>query len=520
MEKLKLPKLKTIQNIDNFIKYKIGDKKNGFEVLPLEKRKKILLLSDDLRFFSGVATQSKMLTLNTAHQFRWVQLGGSINPKDKGQLVDLSEQYQKESGVEDAECKVYVNDNYGNPDILRQLIKIEKPDAILLFTDPRQWGWLYNMEYEIKQQGIPILYWAIWDSPPAPMWNRPYYLTCDLLMGISRQSHQIHKSVLRNDDFTEKNKKNKYPKKIKGTVVEYVPHGLDPETYRPIDSKDEDYQEFEIFKNDFATKTKVSKDAFVLLWNSRNIRRKNPSDIILAYKHFCDGLGPEKAKDCVLVMHTDPVDNHGTDLPAVKEAICPDYKVVFSAQKINNKVLNYYYNLADVVISIASNEGFGLTSCEAIMAGTPAIINVTGGLQDQCGFKDENGDYITTDDLSDTFMTNATGKYTNHGEWVKPVFPKVRTVKGSPPTPYIFDDYCSYHDVALKMQEWYDIPKAERKQKGLLGREYLISEGFTSESVSNTAMEVINYIFSKWTSPKLWSLSSINAIDNRTVGVD
>ena len=56
-------------------------------------------------------------------------------------------------------------------------------------------------------------------------------------------------------------------------------------------------------------------------------------------------------------------------------------------KKLEPNQLNYLYNIADVTINIASNEGFGLGTCESLMAGTSIIVNVTGGLQDQCGFK-------------------------------------------------------------------------------------------------------------------------------------
>ena len=85
-------------------------------------------------------------------------------------------------------------------------------------------------------------------------------------------------------------------------------------------------------------------------------------------------------------MHTSPVDQNGTDLPEVVRNVCPDYDVIFSHQKLDDKQLNFLYNIADVTINIASNEGFGLGTAEAVMAGTPIVVNVTGGLQDQCGF--------------------------------------------------------------------------------------------------------------------------------------
>ena len=42
-----------------------------------------------------------------------------------------------------------------------------------------------------------LLYLNIWDDYPAPMYNKPYYEACDLLMGISKQTVNINKLVLK-----------------------------------------------------------------------------------------------------------------------------------------------------------------------------------------------------------------------------------------------------------------------------------------------------------------------------------
>ena len=47
---------------------------------------------------------------------------------------------------------------------------------------------------------------------------------------------------------------------------------------------------------------------------------------------------------------------------------------------------------------MASNEGFGLGSAEALTVGTPIIVNMTGGLQDQCGIRDDEGNLLTAED--------------------------------------------------------------------------------------------------------------------------
>jgi len=53
----------------NNMEFKIGDMRNGYPVLPANERKTILLLSDDLRFFSGISTMSKVFVLGTCHYF-------------------------------------------------------------------------------------------------------------------------------------------------------------------------------------------------------------------------------------------------------------------------------------------------------------------------------------------------------------------------------------------------------------------------------------------------------------------
>ena len=43
--------------------------------IPRDKRKKILLLSDDLRMHSGVATMSREIVIKNSHRFNWYQAG-------------------------------------------------------------------------------------------------------------------------------------------------------------------------------------------------------------------------------------------------------------------------------------------------------------------------------------------------------------------------------------------------------------------------------------------------------------
>ena len=481
------------------------------------KKKKILLLSDDFRLPSGIGTISKEIVLNTVKHYDWIQVGAAVNHPDAGKAFDLSADVQKESGVEDADVKIIPYNGYGDRNILFSILNKEKPDAIFHFTDPRYWGWLYQLEHEIKTTyGTPIVYYSIWDDLPYPMWNSPFYGSCDLIMGISKQSDNIHREVLGQNGYgvydydVEDNTKTpnlEWDEIITG----FVPHGLNSDKFKPLPEDDELYQKA---YNEIKVKNNIE---FVVFWNNRNIRRKLPADVILAFKHFRNNLPKEHQDKVGLVMHTQISDNNGTDLRAIWEHIAPECKVFFSEAKVGAGDLNAMYNVADVTINIASNEGWGLSSTESLLAGTPIINTVTGGLQDQCRFEDDNGEWITFDD---TFSTNHEGKYKKHGSWVKPVFPSNRSLQGSPQTPYIFDDRVDFKDVGNAIKYWYDVIPAKRKEFGLAGREFCLQNGLTSKQMADKMVEMMNFLFDnpKEKRPK-YTLSKVELVTYKEMGI-
>jgi len=451
----------------------------SFEYLPKDKRKKILLICDDIRVHSGVATVAKEIVVHTAHHFNWVNLGGAIKHPESGKRIDLSSTTNEILNIKDSSITLYPTSGYGDPTILRQLLEIEKPDAIMLITDPRYFTYIFNMEQEIRKK-IPITYLNIWDDYPAPMYNRPYYEACDLLMGISKQTVNINKLVLENREGNR--------------IFKYVPHGLNSDIYFPMPWEDEKFIDFK--KKILGT----SNPKFVLFFNSRNIRRKQIPDAILAFKHFLDQLPKEEAKECYMVLHTELVSDHGTDLSKVVEYFLgEEYEnnVKFSLNKLPQNELNYLYNMADAQILLTSNEGWGLTLTEALLTGTPIIANTTGGMQDQMRFVDENGEWFTP---SADIPSNHRGTYKEHGEWAFPVYPTSRSIQGSPATPYIYDDRCRWEDASERIKEVYDLDPEERKQRGLKGREWAISKeaGFTSKHQADRVMEAFNELFDIW----------------------
>ena len=467
-----------------------------FMYLPPEKRKKILLITDDIRVHSGVATVGREIVLHTAQHFNWVCLGGSIKHPDAGKRFDLSQSTNETSGLTDSSVFVYPVDGYGSQELIRSIIDLEKPDAILLITDPRYFIHIFQIENEIRKN-IPIAYLNIWDDYPAPLYNKAYYEACDLLMGISKQTVNINRLVLGD--------------KAKNKTLRYVPHGLNHELMKPLDKNDPELVKFK--KNLFGNK----EYDFVLFFNSRNIRRKQIPDTMLAYKLFVDKLSIEQAKKCAFVLHTEIVSEHGTDLEAVRELLLEgeQYNIYFSTARYSTQEMNLLYNCTDAQILLTSNEGWGLSLTEAILIGNPIIANVTGGMQDQMRFsKDEGWVEFDAD-----FPSNHNGTIKECGEWAFPVFPTSRSIVGSPPTPYIWDDRCTAEDAALQIEKAYTLGREELKRRGLVGREWALGPeaGFTGELQGKRVIEAFTTLFNTWKPREKYELINANEVKPNTI---
>jgi hypothetical protein len=468
---------------------------------PRDQRKKILFLCDDIRMTSGISTIARELVIGTSHRFNWINIGGAIQHPDNGKRLDISEDTNKIMGIPDASVFIYPINGYGSPELIRQLMDIEKPDAIMFFTDPRYWTWLFQMENEIRKK-IPMIYLNIWDDLPAPLYNKSYYESCDTLMAISKQTLNINKLVLGD--------------KVADKILRYIPHGINEKIFFPINEfMAQDHQALE------EKKKAVFGDnipEFVVFYNARNIRRKCTSDLIAAYSIFCEKIGKEKAKKCALLMHTQVRDDNGTDLDAVKDLLCdPEYvRVVFHDARVAANEVNWLYNMSDVTALISSNEGWGLSLTESLMAGKMIIGNVTGGMQDQMRFEDENGKWI---DFDENFCSNHFGTYKKHGDWVVPVYPSNLSIVGSIPTPYIFDDRCDIRDVAKAIEEVYNLGPEERQQRGLSGRKWVQSDEsmMSARRMSENVIECIEDTFSNFKPRKSFELIKIDKLPRKKI---
>jgi glycosyltransferase involved in cell wall biosynthesis len=328
----------------------------------------------------------------------------------------------------------------------------------------------------------------VWDNLPDPTYNRNSYESCDWIGCISKQTYGLVHRVGKMDNESTF-------KPLEDWQISYVPHGINPDTFKPTDGIADDLKKY-IYED--------KEYDFILFYNNRNIKRKQPGDVILSYKLFCDSLPKEQSDKCLLLMHTTPIDENGTDLTAVAKNVCPDYHIKFVNLKLEQDKLNELYNIVDCTINIANNEGFGLGTAESIMAGTPIIVNVTGGLQDQCGFNYTADNYITFGSLHNRKVHGST----LHGEWVVPVWPSVNNLNGSVPTPFIYEDRVNNNDVANAISEVYGWGKEGRKERGLKGREWAI-ENLSSKVMCDSLIEGIENTFKNYKPRKKFDLYKI-----------
>lgn len=279
-------------------------------------------------------------------------------------------------------------------------------------------------------------------------------------------------------------------------LLKYIPHGSS-KYYYPITSNMPEYLALQDFKKQIFGDKEYK---FKLLYNARNIRRKSVPDLLLSYKTFIDKLDEDQAKECVLVLHTQIKDENGTDLQAVCDMMFGTenkYNITFLDQQYPVQVMNLMYNACDATILISSNEGFGLSLNESLLCGKMIIANVTGGMQDQMRFEDEEGKWI---DFTEEFGSNHFGKYKKCGKWASPVFPNNMSLIGSIPTPYIFDDRCDFRDVADAIFKVYNLDINKREKYGMEGCKWVNKKEsmMNAKHMCDNMIDGLDELYNKW----------------------
>ena len=374
---------------------------------------KILTISDSPLAPSGVGTQTNYMiqSLLKTGKYKFISIAGAIK-------------HQSYNPIKTEEWKddwvILPVDGYGSPEQIRSMIRNERPDALWFMTDPRFYGWLWEIEDEVRPL-CPMIYYHVWDNYPYPEFNEPLYSSNDVIATISKVTDDIVRNV------------------SPGVECIHIPHAVPSDTFKPLDQ--------EIIDTLRQDNLGDEKDKFVCFWNNRNARRKQSGTLIYWWKKFLEKVGHDKAK---LIMHTDVRDPYGQNLQSIIESLgLTNGEVVFSQNKIGLNDMAAFYNMADVTVNISDAEGFGLGTLESLSCGTPIIVTMTGGLQEQV---------------------------TDGKNWFGVgLEPSSKAVIGSQEIPYIYEDRVNEDDFINALEKLYNMTPEERKELGAKGREHVIN---------------------------------------------
>ena len=375
----------------------------------MKEKIKVFVISDHPFSPSGVGTQTRYMIegLLKTGEFSFICFGGAIKHQDYA-----PQRYEKHGD----DLIVYPVDGYGTQDSVRSVLRTEKPDMIWFMTDPRFFPWLWEIEDEIRSM-VPMIYYHVWDNYPYPTFNKIWYDSTDVVAAISKVTHDIVETV------------------SPDVESHYLPHAVNSEWFKPLE------------KEEVQTLREQSnlEDKFVVFWNNRNARRKQSGTLIFWFKEFLDKVGHDKA---VLLMHTDPGDPNGPNLHAIlSELKLLDGQVKFSVNKIDFPQMAALYNMADVTVNISDAEGFGLSTLESLSCGTPIIVNMTGGLQEQV---------------------------TDGENWFGiGIEPTSKAIIGSQDIPFIYEDRMSKEDFLQALEKVYNMPAEEREKLGKMGYDHV-----------------------------------------------
>ena len=419
----------------------------------MDKKIKILTLGDHPLSPSGVGTQTKYIieAMLKTGKYQFISLGGAMK-HEKYTPVKLPEYGD--------DWVILPVDGYGTQEMIRSVIRNDRPDMLWFMTDPRFWGWLWMIENEVRPL-MPMIYYHVWDNTPYPMYNKSFYESNDFIATISKVTDDIVKTV------------------APSVRSEYIPHIVDTDIFQKKTA-----QEIE----DFKQKSSFSDDTnkMIFFWNNRNAKRKQSGTVIFWFKEFLDMIGHGKA---CLIMHTDVKDVHGQDLEEILSFLdLTNGEVSFSTQKYSPDILALIYNMADCTINIADAEGFGLATFESLACETPIIVNMTGGLQEQ--------------------VTDGENWF---GIGIKPV---AKAIIGSQEIPWIYEDRVSKDDFINALLKMYTMKQEEREGMGKMGREHIM-KNYNYEKITKRWDEIFQNIYNElgsWETRKnykSWTFSEV-----------
>jgi D-inositol-3-phosphate glycosyltransferase len=243
-----------------------------------------------------------------------------------------------------------------------------------------------------------------------------------------------------------------------------VPHGVDLDTFKPFETKEERTTFRKTYFN-------IEDDVFLITNVNRNQPRKDLPRTIIAFKKFCEENKDIKAR---LYLHCSPQDGAGHKLHEFTKNYLPEElwdrvimpsDMVMGGNGIPVETLSMVYAASDLVTSTTYGEGWGLSTVEAMASKTPVVMPNNSVNPQLLGKNEERGYLVKSggDDLSDYNVM----KYDN--ELMRPL--------------------TDVNDLVSKWKHVYD-NKEEAKQKAEVAYEWL--QDFTWDKIVKQWEEIFD----------------------------
>ncbi len=148
-----------------------------------------------------------------------------------------------------------------------------------------------------------------------------------------------------------------------------------------------------------------------------------------------------------------------------------DGRIMISKGKMPAEGLSLMYNMVDCTINVSDAEGFGLSTLESLACGTPIIVNMTGGLQEQ----------VT--DGEEFFGVG--------------LEPAAKAVIGSQQVPYIFEDRINEQDLVDALEKMYNMSDEELEELGRKGTEH-VKKNYNFEAFKEQWIDLMDRVYEEY----------------------
>lgn len=269
---------------------------------------------------------------------------------------------------------------------LPQLIGQIRPDVVVLFNDIA----VVNVYLDAIDKSVPAAYrprvvvYTPVDSTNLPPFSVKQLARADKVITYTRFGvEQLRSAGLDGD-------------------IRHAPHGVNHEPAMvPVSFESPalvpgyDGLPVACFSQEVIKKAHGLEGKYVILWVDRNSERKNLAGFLEAV-HCMFVLHPDAQNDVVVWLHCQGQDVGGDVRDFLSLFPTLDGKVFITPgmdtfNGVSPEYLAALYNMADLKVSSAMAEGWGLTNCESVLCGTPTIVTDFGPNREVLG---DDVDYV------------------------------------------------------------------------------------------------------------------------------